>query len=159
MTQVVHPPTTLVWIDSREAVIVRWDGRAIRLARIESEVPSRRRSTSHVEHDPGRRPGGGGGAKATGEPHRLQHLEAFFKTVAERLPAGDRLELVGPGTAHERLASLVAEQDAEHRRARPVHAASSARMTPDQLRAWVRELAGVPPRRRKCGTVTGQALR
>jgi hypothetical protein len=152
-------PTTLVWIDSRDAVIARWDGSAVRLSRLESEVPGHRRSTGHVRHDATTRPGGGGGATATGEPHRLEHLARFLKHVAGRLNPAQQLVIVGPGIIHERLAQAVIEQhhlapDAEIR-TEPAH-----RMTDDQLRAWVRELAGAPPRRaRKPGAITGAAMR
>jgi hypothetical protein len=41
-------PSTLVWIDSREAIIVRWLDGTARLERLESEVPAHHRATGHV---------------------------------------------------------------------------------------------------------------
>jgi hypothetical protein len=142
-----HPPATLVWIDSREAILTRWDGRSVRQYRIESEVPGHRRSTGQLSHDPSVRPGGGGGADATGEPHRLEHLTRFIDEVAGRIPANDRLALTGPGTVRERLEKVVTAEDRKHRRSRPVSSEALPQQTPEQLKARLRDLAGVPPRR------------
>jgi hypothetical protein len=139
-------PVTLVWIDAREARIVRWVDDAATIERVESDVPSHRRSSGHVRHDPSIRPGGGGGTAATsGEPRRLEHLARFLETVAERLPEGD-LELVGPGTVHERLATVV--RDADPLGIRHVRVAASPPRTDRQLIAELRRLAGHEPRRR-----------
>lgn len=139
-------PVTLVWIDAREARIVRWVDDAAQVERIESDVPSHRKSSGHVRHDPSIRPGGGGGTAATaGEPRRLEHLTRFLETVAARLPDGD-LELIGPGTTHEHLAQVV--RDADRRGARHIETAASAPRTERQLVARLRQLAGHEPRRR-----------
>lgn len=138
-------PVTLVWIDAREARIVRWVDDAAQVERVESDVPSHRKSSVHVRHDPSIRPGGGGGMAATaGEPRRLEHLARFLETVAARLPDGD-LELIGPGTTHEHLAKVV--RDADPRGARHIETAASARRTERQLVARLRQLAGHEPRR------------
>jgi hypothetical protein len=151
-------PTTLVWIDSREAIFARWNGSSVRLTRVESEVPGHRRSTGHVQHDPTVRPGGGGGAEATGEPHRLHHLGQFLKAVASRIRPEDHLVVIGPGQVRERLVGVIAEEG-NPLQPREIRSEPAHRLTNDQLRARVRELAGVPPRRRKKGIVTGPALR
>lgn len=96
-------PSTLVWIDAREAVIVRWQHDRPRLERVESEVPAHHRATGHVRHDPGVRHGGGGPPQTAGEPHRLEHLDRFVEQIANRLPPGDDLLILGPGTVRERL--------------------------------------------------------
>jgi len=152
-------PTTLVWIDSEMAILASWRAGTTSMTRIESEVPPRRRSTKQVGHDAGIRPGGGGGTSDIGEPHRLEHLARFLKAVAERIPDGDRLEVIGPGTVHERLAQQVAEQDREHRRDREVRTDHVGYVTDAQLRARLHEAAGIPPPRRKRGIVTGKAMR
>lgn len=139
-------PVTLVWIDAREARIVSWVDDAAVIERLESDVPAHRRSGGHVRHDPSIRPGGGGGSAATaGEPRRLEHLTRFLETVASRLPEGD-LELIGPGTTHEKLAGVVLEADP--RGMRHVNTAASAPRTDRQLVAQLRRLAGHEPRRR-----------
>jgi hypothetical protein len=137
---------TLVWIDAREARIVRWVGDAAQVEHLLSDVPSHRKSSGHVRHDPSIRPGGGGGTAATsGEPRRLEHLARFLETVAARLPDGD-LELIGPGTTHEHLAHLI--RAADPRATRLIRTAACDQRTERQLVAHLRHLAGHDPRRR-----------
>lgn len=135
-------PRTLVWIDSERALIVRWDGRA-RVTRIESEVPPHRRLGGHVSHDPELR--------AIGSPppdrHRLEHLRQHLRRVADRLEPADDVEVIGPGTVHEHLASLLSEEDRHHGRMRVVEAAAAGLLSEPQLIARVRTAAGDPPRR------------
>lgn len=145
-TRTTDRPVTLVWIDAREARIVRWVDDAAKIERLESDVPSHRQSSGHVRHDPSIRPGGGGGTAATsGEPRRLEHLARFLDIVAGHLPEGD-LELIGPGTVHERLATVV--RDADPLGTRRVRVAASPPRTERQLIAELRRLAGHEPRRR-----------
>ena len=145
-TRAQERPVTLVWIDAREARIVRWVDDAATVERVESDVPSHRSSSGHVRHDPSIRPGGGGGTAATsGEPRRLEHLARFLDTVAGRLPEGD-LELIGPGTTHERLATVVRQADPLG--TRHIRVAASPQRTERQLIAELRRLAGHAPRRR-----------
>src|SRR3989304_857719 len=99
---------TVVWIDSRRALLVRWDG-GPHVVRLGSEGPPPRR----------------------------------------RGPRAAR-EIVGQGPVHERLADLVAEQDARHGRSREVTARPAKVLTEAQLIARVREIAGDPaPRGRR----------
>ncbi|MBI2781373.1 MAG: hypothetical protein HYX55_06215 [Chloroflexi bacterium] len=137
---------TLVWIDAREARIVRWADESAHVERLESDVPSHRQSSGQVRHDPRVRPGGGGGSAATsGEPRRLEHLARFLEAVADRVPDGD-LQLIGPGTVHEHLARVV--RDADPRGIRHIETAASAPLTDRQLIARLRRLVGHEPRRR-----------
>lgn len=140
-------PLSLVWIDSRTATIVRWvDDRAV-IERLVSDVPVHHRGGEHVRHDPTIRPGGGGGSAATSdEPRRLEHLARFFRDVTDRLPDGD-LELIGPGTVHEQLATAV--RAADRAGARRISVAPSAPLTDRQLVARLRRLSGQEPRRRR----------
>src|SRR5688572_9309545 len=87
-------PTTLVWIDSRDAVIIRLREGRTRLERVESEVPAHHRATGHVRHDPAVRHGGGGSPQTAGEPHRLEHLKRFVTEVAGRLAPDDELLVI-----------------------------------------------------------------
>jgi hypothetical protein len=142
---------TLVWIDSREAIIVRWlDGEAS-LERIESEVPAHRRATGHVRHDPAIRQGGGGSAQTAGEPHRLEHLRRFVVEVANRLQAEEDLLLLGPGTVRDRLERYLAESDAHHGRHRDIASEASAPLSDRQLIERLRAFAGAEARRRTVG--------
>lgn len=142
---------TLVWIDSRQAVILRWDG-AARFIRIESDVPAHRRSTGHVAHDPWIRQGGGGSRQEAGERHRLEHLHQFVSQVEARLEPNDEIEILGPGTVRERLAHLVETNDRRRGRPRRVCTHPTGPLTEAQLVALVREAAGDPPRRGREGS-------
>jgi hypothetical protein len=145
------PPTTLVWIDSREAVIVRlWEGRT-RLERVESEVPAHRRATGHVRHEPAVRHGGGGSPQKAGEPHRHEHLKRFITEIADRLAPDNELLVIGPGTVHEQLARQVAESDEHRGHPRAIVCEASPRLSDRQLIARLLRFTGVEPRRRSVG--------
>ena len=144
-------PSTLVWIDAREAVVVRWQDDRARLDRVESDVPAHHRATGHVRHDPGVRHGGGGSPQTAGEPHRLEHLQRFVEQVARRLPEDDDLLILGPGTVREHLERLVSDTDEQHRRGRAVSSEASPRLTDRQLIARLRRLVHAEPCRRTVG--------
>jgi hypothetical protein len=144
-------PSTLVWIDAREAVIVRWQDDRARLERVESEVPAHHRATGHVRHNPAVRHGGGGSPQNAGEPHRLEHLERFVVEIANRLAPDDSLLILGPGTVHERLDRHVLESDRHHGRHREIACEASRPLTDRQLIARLRAFAGAETRRRTVG--------
>jgi hypothetical protein len=144
-------PATLVWIDSRDAVIVRLREGRTRLGRVESEVPAHHRATGHVRHEPAVRHGGGGSPQTAGEPHRLEHLKRFVAEVAGRLAPDDELVIIGPGTVHERLAHQVAESDKHRGHPRAIVCEASAPLSDRQLIARLRRFTGVEPRRRTVG--------
>lgn len=137
---------TVVWIDSRRALLVRWDG-APHVMRVESEVPPRRRGGEHVTHDPILRTMG------APEPdgHRSEHLRQFLQQVAASIDPRDPVEIVGNGPVHEQLARLVVEHDGRHDRAREVTARPAEVLTEAQLIARVRESAGDPAPRGRPG--------
>jgi len=144
-------PTTLVWIDAREAVIIRWHDDEVDVERLESGVPAHHRSTGHVRHDPTVRHGGGGPAQTADEPRRLEHLARFIERVTARLPADDAVLIVGPGTVRARLERHVREADDQHGRTRRISASSSAPQTLAQLVARLRHAVGDDPPRRRVG--------
>ncbi len=144
-------PTTLVWIDAREAVIVRWQGDAFDVERLESGVPAHHRATGHVRHDPTVRHGGGGPAQTADEPRRIEHLARFIDRVSVRLPTADALLLIGPGTVRERLARHVRAADDQHGRTRRITCAASPPRTLAQLVARLRHATGDDPPRRRAG--------
>lgn len=146
-----HRSSMLVWIDAREAVIVRMQGERAQIERVESEVPAHHKATGHVRHDPAVRHGGGGSPQTAGEPHRLEHLKRFVGDILSRLAAGDNLLILGPGTVHERLGRHLSESDRRHGRHRDIACEASPPMTDRQLIARLRRFAGVEPRRQSVG--------
>ena len=144
-------PTTLVWIDAREAIIVRWHHDRARLEREASDVPPHHRATGHVRHDPVMRHGGGGGRQTAGEPRRLEHLERFLARIAERVSPDDDLLILGPGTVREHLERRIQAADETHGRVRTIIGEPSSRLSDRQLIARLRRLVGVDPRRRTIG--------
>lgn len=126
---------TLVWIDSRQAHIVRWLDGAAQMAHLESDVPAHRTETGFTPQD-------------AVEGHRLEHLARFVAQVAGQLPAGDDLLLIGPGTVREHLANEVAQQDEHHHRKRRVACRAAGPLTVPQLIATLRhEIGDEPPRK------------
>jgi hypothetical protein len=144
--RIAETATTLVWIDSEEAIIVRWADRAT-VERIRSDVPGRHRSTGHDRVDPTVHHGGGSGPEDA-ERARRARLAAFVEDVAEHLPPEGDVLVVGPGMVRERLERSLRADDRRLGRRRHVHAAPAERLTEQELVARVRELAGDAPKRR-----------
>ncbi|MGZ8437635.1 MAG: hypothetical protein ACXW4H_05925 [Candidatus Limnocylindrales bacterium] len=142
--------TAIVWIDAREAVIVRWQGAEAHLERIDSDVPAHHRATGHVRHDASVRPGGAA-PKAAGEPHRLEHLTHFVGEVLDRLPDGDDLLILGPGVVRERLEHEVRERDRRRGCDRLVMCEASPPLTDRQLVALLRYRTGADAPRQTPG--------
>jgi hypothetical protein len=144
-------PLTLVWIDAREAVIVRLRREGARLVRVTSDVPARHRATGHVRHDPAVRHGGGDRPLGAGEPRRLEHLRRFVNEVGARLTADGDLLVLGRGTVRDRLVRALQESDRHHGRARTVTCQGAGRLTDRQLVARLYRAMGVDPRRYTVG--------
>jgi hypothetical protein len=128
---------TLVWIDSRQALIVRWqDGRGL-VERLASDVPAHRHSTGEMGPDPSL------------ETQRLDHLARFLAQVAQRLPADDDVLLLGPGTVRSHLEKHLHAADHGRERPRTVVSEPATPMTERQLIARLRREIGAPPRRHR----------
>jgi hypothetical protein len=141
--QTAEAATTLVWIDSEEAIIVRWADRAT-VERVRSEEPAPHRSTGHMQPD--RAVGHGSGGASADAAERARH------EVATHLPEADDVTVVGPGIVRERLERNLRADDRRHGRRRHVHSAAAERLTEQELVARVRALAGdAPPRRGVAG--------
>lgn len=150
-TAITVSPTTLVWIDSREAVVVRCRDDIVDIDHIRSEVPAHHRATGHVRHDPAIRHGGGGAPQTAGEPKRLEHLRQFIAGIADQLSPEDDLLILGSGTTHARLARHLSKADEHHRRHRRVTCEVAPRLTDRQLVARLRTFAGSETRRHTVG--------
>lgn len=135
----------LVWIDSREAIIVRLIGDRAAVRRVRSDVPAHRRSTGHVRHDPGTRHGGGHDQTA-GETRRLEHLASFVNAVAAGLPDDADLLVLGPGSVRERLARRLRSIDGSRAIPRRIDSLAAPRLTERQLIARLRRQLGQEPR-------------
>jgi hypothetical protein len=140
-------PSALVWIDSREATIVRVRDGPFPIEHLASDVPARHRSTGHVRHDPSIRHGGGGPEQHAGEPHRVEHLGRFLGVVARRLDGERDIIIIGPGEVREHLARVVRGPAGFPAPDVLVHTEPAVPMTDRQLVALVRDLAGLAPRR------------
>ena len=148
---------TLVWIDAREAKVVRWHDGVSAVESMESDVPAHHRSTGHVRHDPAVRHGGGE-AQAAAEAQRLEHLARFVERVADRLPTEDDLLILGPGTVRDRLEHRVRDRDRHAARSRSIVCEPSERATDRQLVRRVRLVSGDVPRRRTRHPPAGGSL-
>ena len=136
--------TTLVWIDSEEAIIVRWADRAT-VERVRSGVPGRNRSDEDAPVDPAIRRDGG--AMDAHERARREELRRFVDEVACRVPDTDDVMVVGPGVLRGRLERVIRADDRHHGRNRLVHSAAAERLSEQELVARVRALAGDAPHR------------
>jgi hypothetical protein len=141
----------LVWIDSREARVVRIGDEHATVQRIESEVPAHHRATGHVRHQPSMRHGGGRDQTA-GEDRRLEHLARFVEAVTAELADVDDVLLLGPGTVREHLERRLGETSRPvGRPALRIATESAARATDRQLIARLRHHLGEDPRQRTIG--------
>ena len=136
---VVTPPVTVVWVDSRQATIVR-DPEAPDVRTFVSDVPVHRTSTGHVRYRPAIRHGGGGGQDAD-EPRRREHLKRFVEAVIGAIPRGERAIVMGPGQVGDEVVREL------RLRGDPAEREVSDVRTTRQLIARLREAAGEPPRR------------
>lgn len=142
--QINEGATTLVWIDSEEAIIVRWADRAT-VERVRSDA----RGHGYFE---GRGPvsvagrHGDGGTDAA-ERARRNDLRLFVEDVAARVPQADDVTVVGPGVLRGRLERTLRADDRRHGRRRLIHSSAADRLTEQELVARVRVLAGDEPPR------------
>ena len=141
---------TLVWIDTREAVVAHWHAGEVRFERMQSDVAAHHRATGHVHYDPvvGH---GGVAPRDAGEAQRLEHLGRFIEQVATRIPPTDDLVILGPGTVRDRLEHRVRESDRHAAHARIVTCHPATRLTDRQLIARLRHVAGADQHRRTAG--------
>lgn len=146
----ITPDCTLVWIDAREAVVARWRAGEVRLERLLSDVPSRRRATGHIRHDPTVRHGGGAPQDA-GEARRLEHLTRFIDLVSTHVTPEDNVVILGPGTVRDRLEHHLRESDRTASRSRHVSCETASQLTDPQIVARLRHMVGADPRRRTVG--------
>jgi hypothetical protein len=134
----------LVWIDGREASIVRpaVEGSGDEeptIERMYAAEPPPPHPTGHLRHNPGARHGEEW--KSSADRRRDGQLTAFLAAVEERLVADADVLVIGPGPVHERLARQVQANDRHHRHDRSVTAEASVRLTPRQLQARYRAAA------------------
>lgn len=141
-------PATLVWVDSVEAFIVHWNGRAT-IDHVSSDVPSRHRRTGHVRRNPSVGHGCSGPAGGYPDRDRGEHLRAFLGEVARLVPEQGEVQVVGPGVVRELLTRLIVDDDRHHGRTRAVGSRPQGPHTQRQLVADVRALAGAAPARQR----------
>jgi hypothetical protein len=143
--QIGQGATTLVWIDSEEAIIVRWADRAT-VERVRSEARDHGFREGRGPVATSGRHGDGGTDLA--ERARRDDLRLFVGDVADRVPPTDDVTVVGPGVLRGRLERTLRADDRRHGRRRQIHSAAADRLTEQELVARVRTLAGDEPPRR-----------
>jgi hypothetical protein len=141
-------PATLVWVDSTEAFIVHWNGRAT-IDHVSSDVPPRHRRTGHVRRNPAVGHGCSGPAGGYPDRDRSEHLRTFLGEVARLVPETGEVRVVGPGVVRELLTRLIVETDRHHGRIRVVNSQPQGPHTERQLVAHVRAMAGAEPARQR----------
>jgi hypothetical protein len=145
---VVEKTATLIWIDSREAYVVRWHDGIGKIEHLESDVPVHRRTTGGSRPTPGRSTGGVGVPQASVEGRRLEHLARFVTRVAQRVPRENDVLIIGPGTVREHLARELTETDVRTHDSRLLACRAAAPMTVPQLVATLRaEIGETAPRK------------
>ncbi len=142
---------SLVWIDTRRAVVLTWEDGHLNTLRLTSDVPAHRTSIGHVRHDPTVRHGGGADQSA-GEARRAEHLRHFVEQVAGTVPVTHPVAVIGPGETREQLQHVLLQADIDHGYVRDVDCRPAGRLTEPQLVARLRELAGAPAPRAAAGT-------
>jgi len=145
----------LVWVDGREAFIVRNEPAGPSLERVFARQPGCAHPTGRLRHNAAVRHGEEW--KSAVDRRREQHLEAFLAEVERRLDSGADLRIIGPGPVHQRLAREVRALDARHGNARSVAVESAERLTPRQLLARLREATATRPP--EAGTSSSTAIR
>ena len=131
------PHATGVWISAGSASVVCWTADLTTRLHIDSTVPGRHRSTGRAPTE----------SQTGAEGHRDEHLRSFFAEVANVLPAGDDLLLMGDGEVVGHFADRIRSDDQSHGRDRRIEVQKSDPLTAAQLRARTRAFAGSPPRR------------
>lgn len=144
-------PFALIWIDFDHALILRWVAGAVSTERVTSDVPPRERGTAHVRHDPRVRHGGSGRGQDDEERRRNEHVRAFLNAVADRTTMETDLEIIGTGTAGQRLASIIRQRRAGRPGAGEVAVVRSEPLTSRQLATRLRHHLGLEARRRTVG--------
>lgn len=132
----------LVWMDTREAIITRWQGQPT-VERLESSVPPMRKAVGSVRRGPAR-PSGGGRVPGHGTKARhLDLLRGYFADLADRMADLEVVEVAGRGMAYEQFADLL--RRLASRRAMDVEVTTwrmSKPPTEPQLVARLREMVG-----------------
>lgn len=132
----------LVWMDTREAMIARWQGQPT-VERLESGVPPKRKAVGSVRRGPAR-PSGGGRVPGHGtEARHLGLLRGYLADLADRMADLDVVDVAGRGMAYEQFANLL--RRLASRRAMDVEVTTrrmSKRPTEPQLVARLREMVG-----------------
>jgi hypothetical protein len=131
----------LVWIDGREASIVRSQPVGPSIERVFARRPGRAHPTGRLRHDAAARHGEEW--KSAAERRREGQLGAFLGEVERRLDPSADVLVIGPGPVHERLARRVEVHDARHGVARTVTVESVGRLTIRQLQARLREASAM----------------
>jgi stalled ribosome rescue protein Dom34 len=130
---------TGIWIDKKKAVVITIDKNEEEVHEVYSEIDD-----FHVK--------GGSGTRFKGGPqdvvhdskylaHEKKQLKEYFKELVPFVERSDKVVIFGPAQAGKKLAKEISERYTSlTRKIRGVEKADN--MTPNQLKAWVRDYFG-----------------
>jgi stalled ribosome rescue protein Dom34 len=128
-----------VWIDQRQARIVRLDDDEVTLHTIDSDVEREPKSLGHAGGVPA------GGKTPSSEPRHLEHrreqeFKAFFSDVIKAVSKADELVIIGPGMTRTHLSKRMQEEGLDAR-IRTVDSAPTG-LSDAQLKKHIKEMFG-----------------
>ena len=127
---------TGIWIDKKKAVIITIEQNGEEVREVYSEIDD-----FHVK--------GGSGTRFKGGPqdvvhdskylaHEKKQFKDYFKELVPFVQSADKVVIFGPAQAGQKLAKEISERYATlHPKIQGVEKADN--MTPNQLKAWVRD--------------------
>jgi hypothetical protein len=137
-------PKVGIWIDNREAIIVRLEGEEATVETFESNIlpPTKtggaRSKTPYGPQDVASHP--------TQDRRHAKQLARYYQGVVDRVREAGALLLFGPGTAKQGL--LSAFERSPHHTTTATEIATTDKLTQPQIVARVKEHFGIPPARK-----------
>ena len=138
-------PKVGIWIDHREAIIVRLEGDEATVEALESNVEPKTKAAGGARS---KTPYGPQDVAAGGRRSRRQanQLSDYYQEVVERVREAGALLLFGPGGAKQEL--LAAIERSPHHGRTATELATTDNLTQPQMVALVKEHFGIVPARK-----------
>jgi len=138
-------PKVGIWIDHREAIIVRLDGDEATVDAFESNVEPKTKAAGGARS---KTPYGPQDVAAGGRRSRRQamQLAQYYQEVVDRVRDAGALLLFGPGGAKQELLSAI--ERSHHHNTTATEIATTDHLTQPQMVAFVKEHFGIVPARK-----------